>query len=57
VPPKLLYGVAAAGSLSYQLYVRLIADESGNPLVEQRMVINAEDSDLGLIVHEVPSLP
>jgi hypothetical protein len=48
---KLPDGVAAAGCLGHQLHVRLTVDNGSNRLVEQRMIINAENSNFRGLAH------
>src|SRR5262249_61551904 len=52
---ELLDGFAAVGGLGHQRHVRLAVDDGGDSLAQQRMIINAQDADAGLITHFFPS--
>ena len=56
---KLLDGFMARSCLSYQKHVRLIFDEYGNPLSQQRMIIDTENTyeTCSLIVSFLYSFP
>src|SRR5271170_3181448 len=43
--PKALDGLPPSGGLGRQHHVRLISNDGGKPLMQQRMIINAENSN------------
>src|SRR5271157_104476 len=44
--PELLDGLATVGRLTYHNHVRLNANETGDPVAHQCMVVNRENSNL-----------
>jgi hypothetical protein len=49
--PVLTDAVAAVGGLADQMHVRLGGDDAGDPLAQQRMIVNAENADAVILAH------